>query len=925
MRRLRLPMALRRMRVQRAVLAAVMATVALTAAAAAGLVAYSRAGTTAAVRGTIAGDSAQASILLSAGVPQEPLDQATASVRAQVDAALGGVGLAVYAAPELESLVLPGSTPQAGRVATLLGPTGLAQHAHLLAGAWPRPAPAASAAFTASGSASSAAPVPIAVDQNAARALGLAVGGTVHTTDTAGVRIAFSVVGVFAPDDPHDPYWNLDPLGGDGAQLDTDFTTFGPFYTDAGYLAQGSTVDAGALAAQQTEWAVTPDAAGFGVTGLAAEGGRLSAALTAVSANPALGSPQVSTGLPALLTSLSSAALVAQSLVYAELLELLVVALAALLIVVRMLTESRQSEAALLWARGGTGPQLLGLRAVESLLLAAPAVVIAPFVARPLAERIGQIGTGGTGVAVGALGGAGQAAVWIAAAGVAVLALTVILAPTLGSALSPIALRGRRSRPAALTAVGRTGFDLILLALACIACWQLLQKDSIVGVGRSGDAQYAPIAIAAPALALAAGAVLVLRLLPFAARLGDRLARRGRGLALPLALWQTGRKPLKLAGPVLLTMLAVAAGALSLSEYASGQRSNSDQAAFATGSDLDVTFPAGLLTGAELSRISASPGVTAVSAFSRTVFSPQNAPGTRLTLLALDPAGTARTVRLRSDLASVPLSTLMDELAAPADASGPPAVITRAFADSVGAQVGSEVSVPVGSSILGVHVVAVVQQFPTISTQAPSAGGILVDRAALLASPRLGSADAPSITPDELWIRGTDAAPAGLPAGSVVTSSAALLGGLRDAPLTDEPLQALLAVALATVLLGLCGMVVGVVSAAAERAGEFALLDALGISRRSRIGLLCLEQALLAVPGALAGIALGVFLSRVVVPVATLTADAGRPQPPVTVLFPWTTILLGAAGVVAVPLVTAALAGTRRRNTAAVLREGADQ
>jgi FtsX-like permease family len=919
MRRLRLPMALRRMRVQRAVLAAVMATVALTAAVAAGLVAYSRAGTTAAVRGTIAGDAAQASILFSGGAAQEPLGQATASVQTRIDAALGGIRLTVYTTPELESLALPGSTAQAGRVATLLGAPALAAHARLVAGAWP---PAESAAGAAAGSA-----VPIAVDQHAARVLGLAVGSTVRTTSTVNAHIAFTVVGVFAPDDPKDPYWYLDPLGGTGKQTATNFTTFGPFFTDPSYLAQGSTDYGGALAAEQTEWEVVPQAAAFGVTGLGTDGSRLSSALAAVSADPELGAPQVSTGLPALLGSLSSAALVAQSLVYAELLELLVVSLAALFIVVRTLTEARESEAALLWARGGTGGQLLRLRTVESLLLAVPAVIVAPFAARPLAERIGQVGTGGSGgVAVAALGGGEQGAIWIAIAAVAVLAIGVVLAPTFSSAVSPLAMRSRRGRQNAVTAVGRTGFDLVLLALAVVACWQLLQNDSIVGLDQSGDAAYSPIAIAAPALALAAGAVLLLRLLPLAARLGDRLARRGRGLALPLAFWQTGRRPLKLAGPVLLTMLAVAAGALSLSEYTSGQRSTSDQAAFTAGSDLDVTFPAGLLTSAELARIGASPGVSAVSPFSRILFSPPDVPGARLTLLALDPASAARTVLLRPDLSAVPLSTLMSDLTGPPDARGDlPAVVTQAFAATTGIQLGGVVSIPVGSSILGVHVVAIVQQFPTVSTTAPSAGGVLVDRASMLASPRLAGTDAAALAPGELWIRGSNPAPAGLPPGSVTTSRTALLASMRDAPLTEEPLQALLAVALATVLLALCGMVVGVVSGGAERAGELALLDALGLSRRGRIGLLCLEQALLAVPGALAGIALGVFISRVVVPVATLTADAGRPQPPVTVLTPWTAILLGSVCVVAVPVLTGALAGTRRRNTAAVLREGADQ
>ena len=907
-RRPRIPIALRRMRAQRTVLAAVVLTVMLTAGFAAALAAYSSQAGGAAVRSALTDSAESTSILFSGSAPRQPDTQATKELTEQLSSALGGVGVAAYAAPELESLALPGSTRTAGRVATLLGAQGLSAHARLVSGAWP----------SAAGAAGTGSAVPVAINENTAALLKLHVGASVRVSTPTGTPVDFVIIGVFSPADLQTSYWALDPLGGSGEQAATGYTTFGPFFTDPSYLASG------ALTAQQMEWEALPNLQQFGTGGLAALGANLSNTLSNLGQNDALGDPQASTDLPQLLAGLSSAALVAHSLVSTELLELLVVAIAALLIVVRLLTETRETEAALLWARGGTGPQLLRLRAVESLLLAAPAVAVAPLTAHPLAAAIGRLGTSGGALTIPALSGGALVAVWAAVGAAALTAVLVILGPALTSAVSPLALRVRRGRQAAVTAVGRAGFDLALLALAGVACWQLLSKDSIVGTDQSGDATYSPVAIAAPALALAAGAVAVLRLLPLVARIGDLAARRGRSLAVPLAFWQTGRRPLKLAGPVLLTMLAVAAGVLSFSEYASADRSAADQAAFSVGSDVDARFGSGLLSASELAELAASPGVGAVSPLYRDQFTPGSDASQEAAFLAIDPTSAARAVILRSDLSPVPLGTLMSELASPVDGSGDvPAIATRALANLLGLRQGSVTSVPVGAANLKIRIVAVVSQFPTI---ADTDGGLIVSRSAALGSSSAAGAGATAFAANEVWLRDTSsAAPNRLPAGSVVSYRVQLQRQLRSAPLAEEPMQALLAVAVATVLLALCGMVVSVVSASGERSAELTLLDALGISRRGRIGLLCAEQALLALPGALAGIALGFFLGRVVVPVATLTANAAKPQPPVSVLTPWTPVLLDVLVVFAVPLMTAALAGARRPDTAAVMREGADQ
>src|SRR5262249_56197234 len=89
----------------------------------------------------------------------------------------------------------------------------------------------------------------------------------------------------------------------------------------------------------------------------------------------------------------------------------------------------------------------------------------------------------------------------------------------------------------------------------------LIRSAGPVSTGLDGALSAAPVLVVAPVLALAGGALLTLRALPLAARLGDRLATRGRGLIVPVAAWQISRRALREAGP---TLVAVLAGAPAL-------------------------------------------------------------------------------------------------------------------------------------------------------------------------------------------------------------------------------------------------------------------------------------------------------------------------------------------------------------------------
>lgn len=100
-----------------------------------------------------------------------------------------------------------------------------------------------------------------------------------------------------------------------------------------------------------------------------------------------------------------------------------------------------------------------------------------------------------------------------------------------------------------------------------------------------------PVLILTPVLMTAAATLLSLRLLPLAAPLIDRAARRAAGFVLPLGGWQIGRRAARHTGPALLMTLALAVGALGVTALAVLDRGAADQAAFDVGGDLRVAAP----------------------------------------------------------------------------------------------------------------------------------------------------------------------------------------------------------------------------------------------------------------------------------------------------------------------------------------------
>ena len=576
--------------------------------------------------------------------------QYTAILPSQIRPALGGTAFAFYQADWSDPLgFVPGSLPATPATPSSAGGTGntpiaeaaelggVVGQAELVSGSWP-------------GTPVRGQPVPVALPATAAALLHVTVGDVLQMRDriTEGY-VRFVVTGLYRPRQVSSPYWNLSEIAQSGSSTASGFTTFGPLTVQAAAFA-------GDLPVSQGTWLAEPQTASIPadqLTAVAANVNGLRAALANAQQLPAL---TLTTSLPAVLDGTASDLDVARSLLAICSVLLFLLAAAALLAAARLLAGQREGESAMLAARGATRWQLAALTAAEAvplcLFASAAGGVLGVLLAR-------LVNSGAPGDPWGPTAGA-----WLAAAAVAAGAVVIMLVPAL-STVAPGAARARRGRQAAISGISRAGADLALVLLAVLAGWQL-RHYSAVSAGANGNFGIDPVVVIAPALALAGGTVLALRLLPAGGKAGDRLAARGRRLTAALASWQISRQPIRQGGAALLIVLAVATGTLALSLRQSWTRSDHDQAAFSAGADVrvDTSQP---LSAAQAAALVQLPGVEhamPVATFQQTVNNTE--------ILAINSSQAADVALLRADQSPVSAATLFGKIAR----TGPPSGVT---------------------------------------------------------------------------------------------------------------------------------------------------------------------------------------------------------------------------------------------------------
>lgn len=451
----------------------------------------------------------------------------------------------------------------------------LEESVRLLSGAWPQDSPSA---------------IEVIVPARLLWDLGVEVGDTIELAPVnarSQVRLV-RVVGTWAPQDPADAAWELDRLRGDGHRPGVQVPFTGGLITTDGYgplfTTQGS-VDAFDVSSVVAVY--VPDFSDVSTDQLMAfieateEAERDAQRTVGGQASDVAVITVVDQTLGRVIGSLA----VTRSSVLVTGLLLLVLAIAALSQTARLMAERRHAEQHLMVARGSSVRQMAWLGLIEAFGLGAITALAAAPLARlaylqlssmPLMDQAGMHRDPGLPLAT-----------WLVTGVVGLALVVVLVAPLLRRSTTFVDAEQAKSRPGRRAAFQRSGLDVAVVVLAALAYWQLRSYESPV-LADGGVAQVDPLLAAGPALALLAGGLVAVRLIPAASKLFEGLATRGRKAVMPLAAWEVARRAARAVSAVLLLSLAVSIGTFAMAFLSSWQKSQQDQARYLHPADLEV-------------------------------------------------------------------------------------------------------------------------------------------------------------------------------------------------------------------------------------------------------------------------------------------------------------------------------------------------
>jgi hypothetical protein len=336
------------------------------------------------------------------------------------------------------------------------------------------------------------------------------------------VRIYGRVVGIFEPIDPGSEFWReradtfLRPSPPEDRTerevvIDPDERPLPLFTTHAGLLGSlstafpGSQIDSSWLIfidpETLKEW--TPDRSLEAIEGFEAELSGGAAPSTVLTRIDTLFEDLKRRTLFATLPLVLLVALIVATVLYY------------LSMMVAHLLQAREREVALMRARGASSVHLLKAYALEAVILATVAFVIAPFLGAGLIAVAGKLSifgavTGGDSIPV-ELG-------WVsfaAAAGMGLFSLVIYLLPVLWVARKSIeAQRVEGSRPSQVPVFQRLNIDIAVLIIGGLIFFELQARGSLASGGLFQDVELDETFLLAPILLLVAVALIFLRAFP---------------------------------------------------------------------------------------------------------------------------------------------------------------------------------------------------------------------------------------------------------------------------------------------------------------------------------------------------------------------------------------------------------------------------
>jgi len=598
-------------------------------------------------------------------------------------------------------------------------------------------------------------------------------------------------------------------------------------------------------------------------------------------------------------------------LLYAFSIPILGLILAFIVLVAGLSVDRQRNEIAVLRSRGGTSWQIMGITAVESMLLALVGLAVGLPVAMLVARLIGQTRSFMSFFASSTLQvNLTTAALW---AGLAAVAITLVaeVVPAVGASRHTIvSYKQERARLMRLPWWQRVFLDFFLLFPAGYGAYLLRQQGSLVAqaAGAAGDPFRNPLLFLVPALSILALALLFLRLIPPILAGVAWVAGRTSSVGLTMAARHLARTPGSYNTPLVILILT-----LSLSAYTGSLAQTLDlhlydQTYYQVGADMIFT-EVGQRTSAGFSKTSSATGgnwfffpvtdylkVAGVKMATRVGnYDAGVEAGTQGMeaghFFGVDRLDFPKAAFWRRDFSPSNLGELMNDLAAQDNG----VLLSRDFMNTYDIHVGDPIQVLVNTfetnTRLDMKVVGSVDMFPTWY---PDQGPLFVGNLDYLFE------SAGQEFPYQVWLK-TDSAVDPTVIGEKnlkvinVTaigwdSSQLLIAKEQQRPERQGVFGMLFIGFAAAAVLTVLGFLLYVLFSFRRRFIELGVLRASGLSISQMASYMVCELAFLLLLGCGAGTALGTWMSYLFIPYLQIGTDAASRIPPFQVVIAWPAI-----------------------------------
>ena len=623
------------------------------------------------------------------------------------------------------------------------------------------------------------------------------------------------------------------------------------------------------------------------------------------------------------LARYEKAATVLTVLLYAFSVPILGLILAFIALVVKLTVGQQRNEIAVLRSRGGSALQVVGIAALEALIVNVVALALGWPLGEVFARAIGRTRSflnfsAAADVHV-------QMAPSIMRLGLvaAAIALVTQLVPTLGAARhTVVTYKAEQARTLRAPWWQRAWLDLLLLIPTGYGLYLLRKQGTLVALPLSqqsaaGDPFQNPLLFLIPTLSVFALSLVILRIMPLAMRAIVWLASRTRSVALLLATRHLARTPGYYAAPVLLLVMTLSLSGFTASLAQTLDSHLYDQAYYEVGADMVVdelgqdrkfTFATEYVgPGQAASSSSGDAGprwlflpvaehlkVSGVEMAARVGRYPATAlwggQSTAGTFIGLDRVDFPRVAFWRGDFASLSLGSLMNGLATVPDGI----LVSSAFMAENSLALGDTVRVKSSSYGGGMEArFTIVGDFELFPTWYPDDGPLFVGNLDNYFEQIGGQA------PYAVWLKSGSTRDYERIADDVEALGVTVIDW--DAPLLRiaeeqrrperQGLFGVLSVGfIAAALLTVLGFLLYALFSLRRRSIELGILRAVGLPVGQMSAFLAWELALLILTGVAPATALGVWISRLFIPYLQIGPESVAQVPPFLVEIAWPAI-----------------------------------